>query len=244
MKPDYGIDAPNVIRNLLLSGIALIILSILFPLIKIGELRLFTNYIFMFLGLFLILEAVLMILYSKFGKFRHRDRMLKMIEWMGDEKVLDVGTGKGLLMLGAAKKLTTGKSFGVDIWEKNDLSGNTFEQVMKNADVENVTDKIQVKNEDVRKLSFEDNYFDAVLSNLCLHNISSKEGRAEACREIVRVLKPGGKAVISDFKHLHEYSGNFRNLGMKTELSKNYLFDTFPTLRIVSFVKNNSSLES
>ena len=69
-----------------------------------------------------------MILYSKFGKFRHRDRMLKMVNWKGDEIVLDVGTGRGLMMIGAARKLTSGKSVGIDIWSKKDLSGNSMEK--------------------------------------------------------------------------------------------------------------------
>ena len=45
-----------------------------------------------------------MLVYSKWGKFRHRDRMLNMIAWRGDEHVLDVGTGRGLLIIGAAKR--------------------------------------------------------------------------------------------------------------------------------------------
>ena len=50
-----------------------------------------------------------MVLYSKFMKFRHRDKMLGMVNWRGDERVLDVGTGAGLLLVRAAKKLNTGK---------------------------------------------------------------------------------------------------------------------------------------
>ena len=32
---------------------------------------------------------------------------------------------------------------------------------------------------------------------LCLHNIYDASGRATACREITRVLKPGSVAIIS-----------------------------------------------
>jgi cyclopropane fatty-acyl-phospholipid synthase-like methyltransferase len=42
----------------------------------------------------------------------------------GDETVLDVGYGRGLHLIGAAKRLTTGKAPGVDIWQAEDLSGN------------------------------------------------------------------------------------------------------------------------
>jgi len=36
-KPDYGIDAPGVIRNLLVIGAALIISGLVFPVIQIGH---------------------------------------------------------------------------------------------------------------------------------------------------------------------------------------------------------------
>jgi len=38
--------------------------------------------------------------------------------------VLDVGCGRGLLLIGAARRLTTGKAVGVDIWQAEDRVGN------------------------------------------------------------------------------------------------------------------------
>jgi cyclopropane fatty-acyl-phospholipid synthase-like methyltransferase len=61
---------------------------------------------------------------SKVGKLWARDRLLDGLELRGDETVLDVGCGRGLLLIGAAKRLTTGKAPGVDIWQAEDLSGN------------------------------------------------------------------------------------------------------------------------
>ena len=56
----------------------------------------------------------LMLLYSLRGKFHHRDRILALAKLRGDEDVLDVGTGRGLLLVGAAKKLVTiGETAGV-----------------------------------------------------------------------------------------------------------------------------------
>ncbi|MBA3694424.1 MAG: class I SAM-dependent methyltransferase [Acidobacteria bacterium] len=179
-----------------------------------------------------------MILYTQFGKFRHRDRMLAMINWRGDEQVLDVGTGRGLLMIGAAKRLTNGgKSYGIDIWNTADLSGNKIENTLRNAELEGVSDKIEIKEEDAQAMSFADSSFDVVLSNLCLHNIPTKEGRAEACREIARVLKPNGTAILSDFKNNKFYENVFKEAGLKTELSVAFLFDTFPPLRILKVQK-------
>jgi arsenite methyltransferase len=155
-------------------------------------------------GLILIL---LMASYVKVEEFRHRDRMLNMLKmapWRGDEQVLDVGTGRGLLMIGAARRLTTGKSIGIDIWREQDLSHNTQEAAMRNAEIEGVRDRVELRHGDAQQIPFRDRSFDYVLSNLCLHNIPSREGRAAACREIARLLKPGGVALISDFAHTDE----------------------------------------
>jgi ubiquinone/menaquinone biosynthesis C-methylase UbiE len=76
--------------------------------------------------------------------------------------------------------------------------------------------------------------FDVVVSNLCLHNIEDAKGRDNACREIARVLKPGGIAVISDFKNTGDYARVFGVSGLTVERSGPRLFDTFPPLRIVT----------
>ena len=80
-------------------------------------------------------------------------------------------------------------------------------------------------------MDFADCTFDAVFSNLCLHNIPTVEGRQQACREIARVLKPGGVAVISDFKALEDYERAFASAGFHVEPARRFNF--FPPLKIV-----------
>ena len=237
MKVDYGIDAPGVIRNLVLVGAALLVLAWFVPALHVGPVRIAMRPTAWTTCSFLFVEAGLMLAYAKFGKFRHRDRMLSLVDWRGDESVLDVGTGRGLLMIGAAKKLTSGRSVGIDIWSKEDLSGNSIENTLRNAELEGVRDRVKVANGDATKMDFSDNSFDVVLSNLCLHNIASREARDRACREIVRVLKPGGKAVISDFKNTAEYAKSFRDSGATARRGGMNWLDTFPPLRIVQVTK-------
>jgi ubiquinone/menaquinone biosynthesis C-methylase UbiE len=179
-----------------------------------------------------MLGGLLMLLYAKWGKFRHRDMMLNMVHWRGDERVLDVGTGRGLLLIGAARRLTTGKGTGIDIWSTKDLSGNSLERTQANVDVEGVQNKVELKSDDARKLSFPDASFDVILSNLCIHNIPDEEGRAQACREITRVLKPGGTALISDFINTGAYEKIFATCGLKVSRTRFNLL-TFPWLRVV-----------
>lgn len=234
MKPDYGIDAPGVIRNLILIGVALLLIGYFFPVFAGGPITLNFRPMAWTTGAFCLVEGLLMIGYAKVGKFRQRDRMLAQVNWRGDESVLDVGTGRGLLMIGAAKKLTSGKSVGVDIWSAKDLSGNVMEATLRNAELEGVRGKVEVKNDDATALQFGDDTFDVVLSNLCIHNIPSRAGRDKACNEIMRVLKPGGTAVISDFKNTADYEKVFRAAGAQVQRGPMQVADTFPPLRILT----------
>jgi arsenite methyltransferase len=236
-KPDYGIDAPGVIRNLLLIALALFLLARFLPVLTIGSASLMLRPMALWTGSACLLEGIAMILYAKVGKFRHRDRMLARVNWTGNETVLDVGTGRGLLMIGAARHLTTGKSVGIDIWSKSDLSGNSRDKTLHNVELEGVSGRVEVKSEDATAMQFPDATFDLVLSNLCIHNIPSRDARDRACREIIRVLKPGGKAIISDFKNTADYLKAFQSAGATGSRSGFDFLHTFPPLRIVEVVK-------
>ncbi|SRR5579872_1804174 len=233
-KPDYGIDAPGVIRNLFLASIAGIAFALFAPrVLRIGPVEPGLHGMGWGIAIACGAGGLLMLIYGKFGKFRHRERMLKLHNWRGDEQVLDVGTGRGLLLVGAARHLTTGHATGIDIWNKEDLSGNSLERTEQILAAEGVTDKCSVVSEGAQNMPFANESFDVILSNLCLHNIYDKPTRLKACREIVRVLKPGGVAIISDYKLTGEYAATMRNAGLRVERKLPNLLTTYPPLRIL-----------
>lgn len=235
---NYGIDGPKFVRNLFLLAITSYLIAIFIYAITANKSAIFLIPLCIIIGSVCLAEGLLMLLYAKKGKFTHRDRMLNHIKWRGDEKVLDIGTGLGLLMIGAAKKLTNGKSIGIDIWNKDDLSQNSFTKAKENALLENVSDKIELKEENILQTNFDDGYFDIVLSNLCLHNVGNKEQRKKACKEIYRILKKGGIAVISDFIHNNEYKATFLELGIEIEKMETFFSDTYQPLTIIKAIKN------
>ena len=236
-QPDYGIDAPGVVRNLLAIGCALLLAGYWFRTFQIGPVTFVFRPMAWTTGVACVAEGLLMIWYAKRGKFRHRDRMLSMIAWRGNENVLDVGTGRGLLMIGAARRLSTGKAVGIDIWSTKDLSGNAMDKTLLNAELEGVRDKVEVESGDASAMRFPDASFDVVVSNLCIHNIPSREGRDKACKEIVRVLKPGGTAIISDFIKTADYVKAFKATGASASRTGLDFLRTFPPLRIVRVAK-------
>src|SRR4029077_19478974 len=95
-------------------------------------------------GASLTATGLWMIYSSKVGKVRARERLLDRVAWTGGEQVLDVGCGRGLMLIGAAKRLTTGTATGIDVWQTEDLSGNKPEATLENARREGVADRAEV----------------------------------------------------------------------------------------------------
>ncbi len=242
-KADYGVDAPGVVRGLFVAAGLLLVALVLAP-PKAGPFRVGETDVTLELrGIFAgpaigcLLGGVLMLVYAEWGKFRQRDRMLAMVAWSGAENVLDVGTGRGLLAIGAAKRLTTGTAVGIDVWSPKDLSGNSADAFLANAEAEGVAERVEVRNGDAREMPFPDASFDVVLSNVCLHNIEGAAGRAEACAEIARVLRPGGVALVSDLARTRDYARVLEGAGLRVTRSAPRVVDVFPPLRIVRAVK-------
>lgn len=206
-RADYGVDAPPVIRNLLLaSGAAAAAAVVLHFLGLASPAGVPLREILLVTALNFLAVTGAMVWYSKVGKLRGRERVLDLVPWRGDETVLDVGCGRGLFLVGAAKRLTTGRAVGVDLWQSEDLSGNRPEATVENARREGVAERVEVRDGDARQLPFPDASFDVVVSSLALHNIYDRQGREQAVREIARVLRPGGRVAVVDIRHTDEYA--------------------------------------
>ena len=238
IEPNYGIDAPGIIRSFFLIGIMAAIAGWFVSSFSIGIKSSLIGSVLGVVGLVPTVLGVSMLTYSIRGKFNIRDQMLNLINWKGDENVLDIGTGRGLLAIGAAKRLKIGKSIGIDIWNAEDLSDNSIANTLKNVELESVQDRVEIKSEDVRQMSFADNSFDVILSLLCLHNIEDKEERLTSCCEIARVLKPGGTALIADYTNVAEYAEALAQAGLSVEKPKSYLLQAYGLMWMVAATKN------
>jgi len=213
----------------------LLLLAIFCPYkLRVGPAELQLRGMFWWTGGFVTCEGFLFLLYVKVGKFRHRDFMLSLHQWQGNEQVLDVGCGRGLLLAGVAKKLEgSGHAMGIDIWSNEDMGGNSEQATLRNLELEGITSRCTLVSAGAQQMPFEDASFDVIVSNLCIHNIYDKPTRIKALHEIVRVLKPGGEALISDYKLTSEYAAEFTDIGLNVDRKWGSFATTFPPLRVV-----------
>ena len=203
----YGIDAPYalgaiVIMTAVFLGIALVVG------IGSGRAQPFLPVLFMVTIASCILHT------TRRGKFVVWAGLLDSLSLRGDERILDLGCGRGAVLLMAAQHLSTGRAVGVDLWRSADQSGNSAEATRRNAVAEGVADRIELHTGDMTALPFEDNTFDAVVSSLAIHNIPGRAGREKAIDEAVRVLRPGGRLLIADVRATREHQIRLAKLGM------------------------------
>ena len=146
---------------------------------------------------------------SRVAKPRARERLLdqlrSVVPWTGREAVLDVGCGRGLMLVGAARRLTTGTAIGIDLWRPEDQTGNTPDAAIENARREGVADRVGVESGDARALPFADAAFDVVMSHWVVHNLPDAADRSRALDEMLRVLRPGGGFILADIAHHSAY---------------------------------------
>src|SRR5271157_4285487 len=209
---DYGYDNPSGIFVLL--GVVLVFWA--FALVHALSGRWLPAVIEGFLGL-LPLAILIGYLYStRKGKFRIWAELLDDLRLRGDEKVLDMGCGRGLVLVMAAKRLDQGRAFGLELWSSVDQSGNNPEATLRNLRIEGVNERSKVETGNMMTMPFPAAMFDVVVSSLAIHNIRGQAGRVKALDEALRVLKPGGKLVIVDLLPMAgAYAKHLRECGME-----------------------------
>ena len=213
----YGFDAPYAPLLMTLGGACLLALSA-WNLCS-GEMNSTPRAIAAFApgvaGLWLFLNAGFFVHTTRVGKFAVWAELLDRLDLKGDERLLDVGCGRGAVLLMAAQRLPRGRAVGVDVWSAKDQSGNAEQVTRQNAELEGVADRVELHTADMRPLPFEDGSFDVVVSSLAIHNIAGAGERAKALREAARVLRQGGKLAIADIRHTRAYAGELEACGLR-----------------------------
>jgi arsenite methyltransferase len=215
---DYGTDAPGMVRDLLIAGTVALLLLLLLPAIGFWPGRpwgILLAVLFALIAAYGLGLGLLVLYVSRIGKLRTRDQLIDLVSWTGHERVLDIGCGHGLMLIAAAKRLSSGKAVGIDSWHSEDQAENRPEITLGNARLEGVMDRIEIHTADMRQLPFSDESFDVVLTHWVVHNLSKPEERCRAIDEMVRVLKPGGFLILGDIEHHREYAARLDALDLR-----------------------------
>jgi len=201
-KGSYGVDAPRLLPVLGLLFVVNVVQGIM------------VRSVWPLLGAALILGCAGLGLYaSQRGKFAVWTRLLDQLKLSGDERILDIGCGRGAVLMLAAERLTTGRAIGVDLWRKEDQSGNATEATERNAEAEGVADRVELYTANMIELPFENASFDIVVSNIAIHNVN-RHNRNKVIEEAVRVLRPGGRLMIADLLATRQYRTRLEQLSM------------------------------
>ncbi len=134
------------------------------------------------------------------GKFRElRQRTATLARMQPGDAVLDVGCGTGTLAMEVARRVgRAGRVAGVDPGTQQ------IARARRSAARRHLPIDFQIGV--IEQLAFPDQTFDVVLSTLMMHHLPTSLKR-QGLAEIARVLKPGGRLVIADFKRKKERQG-------------------------------------
>lgn len=203
-RGSYGVDAPKLLIVPLVLVVAEVVQAV------------WTQTLWPGLGAVAVLLCAGFGLYaSRRGKFVVWARLLDGLRLEGTEKILDIGCGRGAVLILAAQRLRTGQAVGIDLWRKDDQSGNDPAATLRNAQTEGVADRVSVETADMTHLPFDDAAFDVVVSSMAVHNVRSPSASDQVMDEVVRVVRPGRRLLIADIRATSRYRRRLVTLGMR-----------------------------
>lgn len=139
-------------------------------------------------------------IFSFRGQIRKlRKRAIALAQLRPGEQALDVGCGTGTLAIEVASRVgRVGRVVGIDPGTQQ-IARARAKAARRHLPVEFQPGVIE-------QLPFPDQMFDVVFSTLMMHHLPAPLKR-QGLAEIARVLKPGGRLIIADFKRKQERTG-------------------------------------
>jgi arsenite methyltransferase len=237
---DYGLDAPRVVRTVGQLGALGLLVTVIAGIVD--ALPLMAGAFAFTIAIALV--GLWMVRAGRVSKLRKRVALVDRLELSGDDRVLDVGYGRGLLLIEAACRLTDGgRAIGIDVWRTEEHSGNHPDAALDNADVEGVDDRVDISIGDARALPFASEAFQAVLSSCPPQNVGDHDARVHAIREIDRVLAPGGHFVLIGSRETRDYVYALRSCNWTEVRRSRTAWRMFPPVRYITGTKPDPSRE-
>ncbi len=138
------------------------------------------------------------------------EMVLDRLDWDGKGKALDIGCGNGPLTIALAQRHPHAHVTGIDAWVKAwDYSQAVCE---RNAEAAGVAGRTDFEKASASALPFEDEVFDAVISNFVFHDVSDTKDKQALVREALRVVKKGGSFAFQDLFAIEVMYGELDDL--------------------------------
>lgn len=234
LKANYGLDAPSAVKCLLFFGCGAFALTPFAFLVDDPFWQLCALLLGPTSSLIFFWISLSKVYSSKIKKPKLISKLIEELDLQPDQRLLDLGCGKGIFLIEAAKRLEPKNAYGVDIWDKYDHSDNSVGETLNNARKEGV--EVCIQTADIRSLPFPDGSFDAVVSSFAIHSIQGECGRDKALFEMLRVLKPGGKFFLLDIHYGQKYADFLKDLEISCTKAS-----FFPTIYILKGKKPKHS---
>jgi SAM-dependent methyltransferase len=139
-----------------------------------------------------------------------RALVVERLDWDGEGRALDIGCGNAPLAIELAKRYPKAHVTGIDYWGRAwEYSKQVCE---KNAEVEGVGARTAFQKASAAALPFEDEHFDAAVSNLVFHEVGNARDKRELIREALRVVRKGGAFAFQDLFLLKKQFGDIEGL--------------------------------
>ncbi len=147
-------------------------------------------------------------------------------------KILDIGSGNGVLAIKLARRHDKAEVIGVDSWGKDwEYSKGVCE---KNAQILQVAGRVLFQNGNAAALNFPANTFDGAVSNLTFHEVKPVDDKREVVREALRILKPGGAFAFIDYFYDPKYYANSQQFNEFLRDMKLSQFECKPLREVMS----------
>ena len=214
-EPEYGNwVSTKLIYGSIAMSIPFFALSIVFPMFVVGAIPFLLSFAYF---------AYARYMFSQRGgniEAEIRNLVVERLDWDGEGKALDIGCGNAPLAIKLAKRHPNAHVTGIDYW------GGMWEYSKavceRNAEIEGVAGRVTFQKASAAVLPFEDEYFDAAVSNLVFHEVGDVKDKRELIREALRVVKKGGAFAFQDlfllkrrFGDIDDLIAMIRNWGIK-----------------------------
>ena len=218
---NYG----NWIRKkiLLILGMCALGMGVL-SLLPFGSLyQLVMAFLFVIIFVSFLFPLYSYVMFSQKGG-RIQDRVYNLIiQHLGSPitgRILDIGSGNGVLAVKLAQQHNEVEVVGMDYWGKDwEYSKEVCD---KNARIGGVENRVHFQKGNAAALEFASDTFDGAVSDLTFHEVRSVADKREVVREALRVVKAGGRFAFVDYFYnakLYGTAAEFENYLRSLNLS-------------------------